>query len=84
MQTVLAILEGCEKERDGRPTLASVCTYVADTTGAGHVEQAYHMTLLENGGFIRLEKQSLEMMRDNPFVLLTWSGHDLLESLNAK
>ncbi|MBA4709565.1 DUF2513 domain-containing protein [Aquitalea aquatica] len=84
MQTVFAILAACEKEFDGQPTLASVRTFVASYSGAGEVEQAYHLSLLEHGGFIRFDKQDLEMMRSNPFVLLTWAGHDLLDFLKAR
>lgn len=81
MNTVLAILEEVAKEPDGKPTSASVRRGVADKVGAGKVEQDFHLSLLESAGFIRFEKQSLEMQRDNPLVVLTWTGHDLLDKL---
>lgn len=83
MKTVLAILEATTKEADGKPTLASVRRHVADKVGAGFAEQDFHLSLLERAQFIRREPQSQEPQRDDPLFVLTWQGHDLLESLEA-
>lgn len=83
--TVWAILDAATKE-GGTPTLASVRRYVAETTGAGNAEQSYHLDLLEHAGFIRYPPEGTASWdnEQNPTVMLTWQGWDLLESIEKE
>ncbi|WP_215782021.1 DUF2513 domain-containing protein [Paludibacterium sp. B53371] len=85
MNTVRAILDAATTD-NGAPTLASLRKHVADTSGAGTVEQQYHLDLLEHAGFIRYLPQdgTASWKKDNPFVVLTWQGCDLLESIEKE